>query len=694
MKPDFKYLFKPRSVAIIGASDNKNKIGHKITSNILTSGYPGKIYPINPKTKKILGLTVYKSITDIKEEIDLVCIAIPAKYVFQAVKQCAIKKAKFISIITSGFSEIGNKKEERDIISFAKKNNMRILGPNVFGIYSAKGSINATFGPKDIKKGRVAILTQSGALGIALMGKTQTENIGLSAIVSLGNKADINESDLLDYLAEDDNTKLIFMYIEGLKDGRRFINALKKITKIKPVIILKAGKSKKGALAAASHTASLAGESEVFNALMKQCGVIRAESIDEAINRIKFLGNSPVPKGENTVIITNGGGIGVLATDACERHKVKLYSDTDNLKKIFSSSTPRFGSTKNPIDITGQATVLEYENALNAAFKNKKIHSIVCLGCETAVLDIKELSDLIKKLSKQKKPIVYSFLGGKKVDNMTLSLRNQNIPIFDEVDEAISCLGASSFSYRYLSLPKDKQRDEKINLFKINEIISEAKKEKRKSLLPREVESIMEIANISTPQSDIAKNQNQAVKFARKIGYPVVMKVVSKDILHKTDSGGVILNIKEDKTVIAAYEQILKSCRKCNPKAIIRGVNICEMIKNGLEIMVGVRKDNVFKTIVVFGLGGIYVEVFKDINFRSFPLGPAEAKRMIEKIKAYPLLAGARGQEKKDIKTVIDVILKLGWIVDNIKSISDIEINPLLVHKKGVKALDIRVLLS
>jgi len=699
IKQDLKFLFNPRSTAIIGASHHKNKIGYKITANILASKYKGKIYPINPKTDKILGLTVYKKITDIKEEIDLVCIAIPAKYVFQAVKQCALKKVKFISIITSGFSEIGNNEEECQISAFAKKHNMRILGPNVFGIYSAYGSINATFGPQNIKKGNIAILTQSGALGIALMGKTQTENIGLSTIVSLGNKADINESDLLDYLVKDNNTKLIFMYVEGLKDGRRFINTLKKATRRKPVIILKAGTSKKGALAAASHTASLAGENEVFNALMKQCGVIRAENLQEAIARIKFFTNSAQSKGENTVIITNGGGIGVLATDACEKHKIKLYNNQEELKRIFSSATPKFGSTKNPIDITGQAGVAEYAQSLEAAVADRNIHNIICLGCETAVLDTEKLSLLLKKIfikAKGNKPIVFSFIGGSKIKNMILSLQKQNVPIFSGVDKAISCLGAACFNYRYLRLSKDELRKEKINPREIIKITREAEKEKRKSLLPEEIEAIMKIAKIPTPKNYIAKDKREAIKFARKIGYPVVMKVVSKDIIHKTDAGGVMLDIKSDKSVEMAYEKILDRCHKYNSQAKIKGVDICEMIRGGLEVMVGARRDKVFGTIVVFGLGGIYVEVFKDINFRSFPLGPGEARRMIEKIKAYSLLAGVRGKREKDIEAIIDVILKLGWIIDRIKSISDIEINPLIAYEKGlgVKALDVRVILT
>ncbi|MCK4257251.1 CoA-binding protein, partial [candidate division WOR-3 bacterium] len=349
--PNMKYLFEPQSVAVIGASHNKDKIGYKIVENIIDSKYAGKVYPVNPKGGEILGLKVYRSLNEIDKEIDLVCITIPAKYTFDAVKDCASNNVRFITLITSGFSEIGNIKEERRIVEYANKNRMRVLGPNIFGVYSSRAPINLTFGPKDIKPGSIAIITQSGAIGIAMLGKTKAENVGVSAVVSVGNKSDIDEADLLEYLLTDGNTKVILMYIEGIKNGEKLFNILKKSTKKKPIIVIKSGKSKRGALAAASHTGSLAGADEIFSDIMRQCGVIRAESIQDAFNWCKFLANSPFPKGENTIIITNGGGIGVMATDACEKYGVHLYDDIQTTEKIFKDVVPEFGSVKNPIDL-------------------------------------------------------------------------------------------------------------------------------------------------------------------------------------------------------------------------------------------------------------------------------------------------------------------------------------------------------
>ena len=354
--PDIKYLFEPRSIAIIGASASKDKIGHKILDNILASGYKGKIYPVNPQGGEILGVKVCRSIDEIDGEIDLAAIAIPAKYVFESVQACPRKKAKFLAVITSGFSETGNLEEERRMVEFSRANGMRVLGPNIFGIFSSTAPVNATFGPKDILAGNVAIITQSGALGIGMIGKTAVEKIGLSSMVSVGNKSDIDESDLLQYLIEDPGTRIIMMYIEGIKEGERFIEMVRQATIKKPVIVLKAGRSKRGAIAAASHTGSLAGSDAIFDAIMKQCGVLRAESMEDAFSWIKFLANAPVPKGENTVIITNGGGIGVMATDAARNTGSSSTTTRRCSVKFSSRSRPTSGPPKTPWTSPGRPT--------------------------------------------------------------------------------------------------------------------------------------------------------------------------------------------------------------------------------------------------------------------------------------------------------------------------------------------------
>ena len=411
-----KYLFEPESIAVIGASHVKGKIGNTIFNNILSGGYTGHVYPVNPKGGLISDHKVYESVEYVDDEIDLVTITVPAQFVLKAVESCVRKGVKYIQIITSGFSEIGNTEEEKKIVSIARENNIRVLGPNIFGLYSASVSMNATFSASEIKKGHVAILTQSGALGIALIGKTAVDNIGLSSIVSIGNKCDIDEADLLEYLVLQKETKVILMYIEGVKNGERLIKALKKATSRKPVIVIKSGRSRRGAMAAASHTGSLAGSDKIFSAIMRQCGVMRAESLEEAFNWCKFLAFSPQPKGKNAVIITNGGGVGVLATDACEKFGIELYDDQKVLKKVFEPATPSFGSTKNPIDITGGASSDDYKLALSAPVKSKNMDATIALYCETSTFDSENLVPMIKETfeghKKLGKPITYAIVGG------------------------------------------------------------------------------------------------------------------------------------------------------------------------------------------------------------------------------------------------------------------------------------------
>ncbi|MEM3513331.1 MAG: acetate--CoA ligase family protein, partial [Thermoplasmata archaeon] len=661
--------------------------------------YTGKVYPVNPKGGEILGYKVFKNVLEIEDTVDLACISIPAPFVFEAVQQCAEKKVKHLAIITSGFSEVGNIAEERKIVEFARGHGMRVLGPNIFGVYTAKASLNATFGPSSIKKGNVGIITQSGALGIAMMGKTQSENIGLSAIVSIGNKSDIDETDLLEYLGFDENTSVILMYIEGVKNGDRFVEMLKKITRTKTVVVIKSGRSRRGAIAAASHTGSLAGEDNVFSDIMKQCGVIRCETISEALNLCKTLPELPLPSSENTVIITNGGGVGVLAADASEKYGVNLYSDYSKLKALFQDSVPQFGSTKNPVDLTGQATIQNYRDALKKAFEADEISSVICVACETALFDVEGYADLIKDSFegyKQKKPIVFSLFGGKKADECIAILRREGIPVFHDVYDAVFCLGGLYRQYHNLRKTEAERKEVKVDIARIKEIIEVARNDNRRFLLSNEAHAVLQSAGIPSPKTKIARNLEEAIAFAEEIGYPVVMKVVSKQIIHKSDVGGVALDLLNKEEVIDAYQSIINSCRQHVPDAHIEGVEICEMVKPGTEVIVGARIDPSFGPVVMFGLGGIYVEVMKDVAFRAAPVNVSEAIEMISEVKGYPLLLGVRGEKKKDINSIVDCVLKMSMIIHECKDISDIEINPLVVYEDGigVKAVDARIILS
>ena len=697
--PDIKYLFEPRSVAVIGASHDPSKIGNKFVQNIIASGYKGGIYPINSEGGEILGQKVYKNIKEIQDPVDIACVVIPAKFVFDCIKDCAAQGVKHAIIIASGFSEIGNYAEEKKLVAYAREHDMRILGPNIFGIYSATASLNATFGPADVRPGHVGVITQSGALGIGLMGKTVTQNIGLSAIVSVGNKADINECDLLDYLFAQEQTKLILMYLEGVGDGERLVSILKRATREKPIVVIKSGRSKKGALAAASHTSSLAGEDKLFDDIIRQCGVMRSESISDALDWCHYLADNPIPKGENTVIITNGGGMGVLAADASEKYNVNLYDDLKDLGKTFSGVIPSFGSSKNPIDLSGQATAAYYDNALTAALENNNIDSVVCLACETAVFDpqgfyktiCKQVPEYLKK-----KPLVLSLFGGAEVEQCLDKFQKENIPAFSDVYEAVALLGAIYANYRNRRKTLELVQQVDIDIAKLNEIIKKVRADNRTFLLAGEARAFMEIAGIAVPKAALARNLDEAVKNAEKIGYPVVLKIVSKDIIHKSDAGGVALDLLNREEVITAYEAIRHNVRAYKADAVIEGIEVGEMVKPEIETIVAARRDHAFGPVVMFGLGGIYVEVMKDVAFRAFPLTRNETMEMISQVHSYPLLLGVRGEKRKDIDAVADTIVKIGTILKNCKDITDIEVNPLVAYPQGegVIAVDVRILLS
>lgn len=695
-----RYLFEPRSVAIIGASKDPKKIGYKILSNLVASGYRGAIYPINPSGGEILGIPAYPSIEAVPDTVDVVCTTIPAKAVFDSVKACADRGVRYNLIISSGFSEIGNTEEEKRIAEYAKSKGMRIVGPNIFGVYSAEASMDATFGPGNILPGSVAIVTQSGALGLAMIGKTNVENIGLSAIVSVGNKCDVDEADLLEYLTQQKRTRVILMYIEGIKNGPRFIEAVKKATCVKPVVVIKSGRSERGAVAAASHTGSLAGSDEIVDDILRQCGVLRADSIKDAFNWCKYLAHSPPPTSDQAVIITNGGGIGVMATDACEKYHVELYDDGKVLKKLFGPVTPSFGSTKNPIDITGGAAGAEYDAALSVALKHKAIGASIALYCETATFLAADLERVLENnyrtYMEKGKPILFAIVGGEDIEHAIVKLSRKNVPVFGDVYEAVSCLGMLYRYHRYL-----KERDEVYETFdfdaaQVEKICRGALAQGRYFLLAHEAQQVMAHAGIPVPRSAVARSITEAVQMAEGIGYPVVMKVVSRDIIHKSDAGGVALNLESKDEVVDAYQAIMQNCKAYNPNAVIEGVEIAEMLTRDVETIIGARRDPTFGPIIMFGLGGIYVEVMKDVAFRALPLSRREIMEMIKETRTYPLLLGVRGEAQKDLESVIMSIVKLGSLISRCPLISDIEINPLMVYEQGLgaKAVDVRILLS
>ncbi len=694
---EMRSLFQPQTIAVFGASTNPAKVGYRVVENLLKGEYRGKIYPINPNGGEILGCPVSRSLEEIRDSIDVAVMAIPARFVFDAVVASGKAGVKHLVVITSGFSEVGNIEEEEKIVAYAREHGMRVLGPNVFGVFSDAVSMNATFGPGGILSGHVAIVTQSGALGIAMIGKTAAEALGLSAVVSVGNKADIDEADLLEYLGRDDNTRVILLYIEGVKHGDRLARTLRWVTQRKHVVVIKSGRSKRGAMAAASHTGSLAGADDVFDAVMKQSGALRAENVQDAFNWVQYLATAPTPQGKEAVIITNGGGIGVMATDACEKFDIALFDDQKVLKDAFTDVMPDFGSSKNPVDLTGQANAQDYEKALEAALEEDGIHSVMALYCETALFDTNEFGRLIRKTYdryKDRKPILFTLFGGAKIEALVRELRMDGIPVFANVYEAVSCLGVLYRSWRNHQRSTVAVPSAVIPIDQIAEILRVAGKQKRGFLLAHEAAAVSAALGFQMPQSVVAGNLNEAVQAAERIGYPVVLKIVSKDIIHKSDAGGVALDLQTKDEVIDAYQAILRACRVYKRDAKIEGMEVAEMVRAGVETIIGARQDRSFGPTVMVGLGGIYVEVMKDVAFRAAPVDQATALEMIADLRSFPLLLGVRGEKRKDIEAVADVIVTLSHLIDQCRDITDIEINPLVAYDvgDGAKAVDVRIL--
>ncbi len=462
--PNIQALFRPKSIAVIGASEKPGKIGYAVMKNLVEYGYEGKIYPVNIKGVEIeingRKFKSYKSILDVPDEVDMAVIVVPAKFVPQVVEECGKKGVKVLPIISSGFGELGpeGKKVEEQLVETAHKYGMRILGPNIFGVVYTPDKLNATFGPTDVMPGNLALISQSGALGIALMGWTILEKVGLSAVVSIGNKSDIDDSDLLEFFEVDENTKAILIYMEGVKDGRRFMETAKKVSMKKPIITIKAGRSERGAKAAASHTGSLAGSDKIYDAAFKQSGVLRALTIGEAFDWARTLSNLPEPPGENLVIITNGGGIGVMATDAAEEEGLHLYDNLEDLK-VFAKHMPPFGSYKNPVDLTGMAGAESYEGAIRDALANPNMHSIAVLYCQTAVLDPRDLAEIVIREyneSGRKKPLVVAIVGGIEAKDAIDMLNEEGIPAYPEPDRAIKSLAAL---YKWSNWKKKQKRE-------------------------------------------------------------------------------------------------------------------------------------------------------------------------------------------------------------------------------------------
>jgi acetyl coenzyme A synthetase (ADP forming)-like protein len=688
-------FFSPESIAVIGASRTPGKVGYDILKNIIQYGYEGIVYPVNPSASEILGKKTYPSLLDLPGKVDLAVIVVHSKDVIEIIGQCGVKKIDSAIVISAGFKESGleGAKLENELVKKAKESGIRFIGPNCLGMIDTHSKVNASFAAGMPATGGIGFFSQSGALCLAVLDRALPDEIGFSKFISMGNKADISDTDIMLALAEDDNTKVILGYVEGVSDGRKFMEVAGQVSKKKPLIILKSGITSSGAKAASSHTGALAGREASFDAAFKQSGVIRAHTVNELFNYALAFASQPLPKGPNVAIITNSGGPGILAADACDKSQLQLpplYKETVDELRTF---LPPVASFYNPIDILGDSGADRYEKTLNTVLKDDKIHGIIVLLTPTAVVDVDATAMAIANISRFiDKPVITSFMGKKSIDSGSKILMKYNIPNYSYPEEAVSSFDAM---YRYqvwVNRPSKTYLTFDGSKEAIAPIFEKLKQENRDRLSESEVHEVLKGYGFSQPKSLFARTSEEAVAAAKGIGYPVVMKIVSPQIIHKSDIGGVKANLNNKKDVENAFFNITTRVRNLIPTAEIYGVIIQEMIKGGKEVIIGITKDAQFGHMVMFGLGGIYVEVMKDISFRVVPLSREDAHEMIRETKTFPLLRGVRGEDEADTEAIESSLLRLSRMAIDFPQILEADINPLLVKKRGegVIAIDAR----
>ena len=693
-------LLRPKSVAIIGASATPGKIGHTVVKNLIDSGYKGGIYPVNPSADEILGLKSYTSILDIPDHVDAAAITVPAKFVMDVVKECGEKGVKGLIVIASGFSEVGDVELEEDLVKLAHSYGMRVLGPNVVGTLSNSDDLNASFAPFLPLEGSASLVTQSGALLIAMDAITYSRRIGFDKMISIGNMSDVNFCDTVAWLNEDENTKCITLYVEGLKDGSRFIKESAKASK--PIVVLKAGVSEHGAAAAASHTGSLAGAQKIYGAAFQQAGAIQATDLGDLFDCTLALSLEPPMRGDNLLILTNGGGVGVLATDSAEKAGIPLKFAPKEVQEELKKHMPSFGSAKNPVDLTGMAGNDWYLQSTQFAFAHDWVDGLVVLYCETAMTNPMEIAKAIHQAVENTgitdKPITVSFVGGERSDEAMQWLVENGIPAYDAPDLAVNAMGALREYARLQELNQEPvENNYTADIETARDIITKVRQDGRTSMTEIESKAVFKAYNLPTVKTKLATSEEEAVKFAQEIGYPIVQKIVSPEILHKSDAGGVKVNIQDEKSLRDAYQTIIKNAKNYKPDANIHGIVVQEMAPWATETIIGSVNDPTFGATVMFGLGGIFVEVLKDVTFRVAPISNKEALKMLDEIRGAPILEGTRGEAPRDKKALAKVLAQYAYMISDLSDeIQESDANPVLVYEEGqgVKVVDARIILK
>lgn len=690
-------LFNPRSLAVIGASSDPFKVGYAILNNITRFGFSGPVFPVNPKSGEILGLKTYPSIPHIPSAVDLAVIAIPAPSVPQALRDCIAKGVKTAVIISAGFKEAGSGGVllEQEIKSLVRESGMKVLGPNCLGIINTACNLNATFAAGMLPKGKLAFFSQSGALGIAILDWAIGNKVGFSKFISLGNKADLNETDFIEYFMNDPDTDIILGYIEDVVQGKRFLDVARKTTKIKPVILVKSGGTQAGARAASSHTGALAGSENAFTAAFRQTGIMRAEGIEDLFETAMAFYSMKLPQENDLLILTNAGGPGIIAADTAEKLDIHLPQPSRETVQRLSSLLPKNASLYNPVDIIGDATAERYGTVLDHILEEPTLSGFLVILTPQATINPEETARIIiHAAARTSKPLITSFMGEERVRSAIDLLKASSIPNYSYPEPAVRAFRKLHDYAVWAKKPASQPAEVLADRSAVASILLAAKEQNRSRLTENEAREILTCYGFLFPKKLISRTAKEAAAAALAIGYPVVMKIASPDILHKTDVGGVKLGISSRKEAVEAFTVLTSNARRFMPSAFIEGVAVYETIPEGKEVILGITYDRTFGHMIMFGLGGIYVEVLKDVSFRIAPVAPDEAEDMIREIKTYQLLQGARGEKPVDIGTVINSISRLSRLAADFPVIQELDINPLVVFEKSAASLDARIIIG
>ncbi len=691
------FFFKPRSIAIIGASRQPGKVGYDTLKNLIDDNFEGRIYPVNPGTPDILGLKAHKSVKEIKDEIDLALVILPAELVIDTFKELIDKKVKGAVVISAGFKEIGGVGVEREReLARMCRGKIRVIGPNCLGIIDTYSNLNASFAPTMPRRGKIGFMSQSGAMVTAILDFAAGRDIGFSRFISMGNKMDLDETHFLDILGEDQNTRVIMGYLESVVDGDRFLETAERVSRKKPVILFKAGVSAEGIRAASSHTGSLSGLDRAYECAFSKTGVIRARSIEDLFDWAEVFASQPLPQGKRIAIITNAGGPGIIATDKAAEEKLTLATmnkaTTGKLKAIL----PPAASVYNPIDLLGDADSQRYQQAIELVARSEEVDGMVIILSPQANTQIEDTAKIISNFAyTSPKPIITSFMGEKRVATAFSIFKRGRVANISFPDRAVRAMAVIANHSLWKKQPRLPEYGKDIDEDRVKSFLDAKAEEDKIKLVDFEARELLDMCRIPTVPTTLAHTADEAADIAERMGFPVVLKVYSPEILHKTDVGGVRAGLRSSEEVCRAFEAIAVSVNRFLPQVPVLGITVQKMVEGGKEVIVGFSRDPQFGPLVMFGLGGIYVEILKDVNFALVPLNKKEIIDLVAGIRSFPLLSGVRGEQGKDLEALYEVIATVGTVGRWFPEIVEMEINPLIVQDKGqgVRAVDGRLIL-